>query len=144
MIEIKGKFNSAKIFTDNVEQEAIAQIIALCNQPFTQGQTIRMMPDIHAGSGCTVGTTMTITDKAVPNIVGVDIGCGMETVILKEKHIELQKLDKLIYRKIPSGFAISTKNKTLTTFLYRTHQPRKSRKKYRHSRRRKSLYRSRY
>lgn len=106
MIEIKGKFNSAKIFTDNVEQEAIAQIIALCNQPFTQGQTIRMMPDIHAGSGCTVGTTMTITDKAVPNIVGVDIGCGMETVILKEKHIELQKLDKLIYRKIPSGFAI--------------------------------------
>ena len=79
MIEINGKFNSAKIFTDNVEQEAIAQIIALCNQPFTQGQTIRMMPDIHAGSGCTVGTTMTITDKAVPNIVGVDIGCGMET-----------------------------------------------------------------
>lgn len=67
------------------------------------------MPDIHAGAGCTVGTTITITDKVVPNMVGVDIGCGMETVQIKEKHLELQKLDKLIYAKIPSGFAVREK-----------------------------------
>jgi len=106
MFEVKGKYNSAKIFTDVVEQEAIAQIILLCNQEFVQGSKIRLMPDIHVGAGCTVGTTMTIKDKIVPNLVGVDIGCGMETVKLKEKHIELQKLDKLIYDKIPSGFGI--------------------------------------
>lgn len=67
------------------------------------------MPDIHAGAGCTIGTTMTITDKIVPNLVGVDIGCGMETIKIKESHIELQKLDKLIYEKIPSGFNVREK-----------------------------------
>lgn len=67
------------------------------------------MPDIHAGAGCTIGTTMTISDKIVPNLVGVDIGCGMETVKIKEEHIELQKLDKLIYEKIPSGFDVREK-----------------------------------
>lgn len=67
------------------------------------------MPDIHAGAGCTIGTTMTITDKIVPNLVGVDIGCGMETIRIKEKHTELQKLDKLIYEKIPSGFNVREK-----------------------------------
>ena len=67
------------------------------------------MPDIHAGAGCTIGTTMTITDKVVPNLVGVDIGCGMETVKLKEKHLELQKFDKVIYQKIPSGFDVREK-----------------------------------
>lgn len=67
------------------------------------------MPDIHAGAGCTIGTTMTVTDKTVPNLVGVDIGCGMETAVIKEKHLELQKLDKLIYEKIPSGFQIREK-----------------------------------
>ena len=75
----------------------------------SQGQQIRIMPDVHAGAGCTIGTTMTITDKAVPNLVGVDIGCGMETVRLKEKYIEPQKLDKLIRAKIPSGFSIRSK-----------------------------------
>jgi RNA-splicing ligase RtcB len=64
------------------------------------------MPDVHAGAGCTIGTTMTITDKVVPNLVGVDIGCGMETIQINNKHIEVQKLDKLIYKKIPSGFNI--------------------------------------
>ncbi len=68
-----------------------------------------MMPDIHAGAGCTVGTTMTITQRVVPNLVGVDIGCGMETVRLREKHLQPQQLDKLIYQKIPSGFAIREK-----------------------------------
>jgi tRNA-splicing ligase RtcB len=64
------------------------------------------MPDVHAGAGCTIGTTMTISDKIVPNLVGVDIGCGMETVQISEKHIELEKLDKLIYEKIPAGMNI--------------------------------------
>ncbi len=109
MLEIKGKYNTAKIFTDIVDQESIAQIMLLCNQEITSGSKIRIMPDIHAGAGCTVGTTMTITDKVIPNLVGVDIGCGMELIKIKEKHIELQKLDKLIYQKIPSGFSIREK-----------------------------------
>ena len=109
MIELKGKYNEAKIFTDVVDEASIAQVMYLLNQEFVQGSRIRMMPDIHAGAGCTIGTTMTIQDKAVPNLVGVDIGCGMETVRIKEKHLELQKLDKLIYEKIPSGFQIREK-----------------------------------
>lgn len=106
MFEIQGKYGSAKIFAEIAEESAVAQILSLCNQPVSAGAKIRIMPDVHTGAGCTIGTTMTITDKAIPNLVGVDIGCGMETVKLKEKHIELQKLDKLIYRCIPSGFDV--------------------------------------
>lgn len=106
MIELKGKYNEAKIFTDTADDASIAQVILLLNQEFAAGSQIRLMPDIHAGAGCTIGTTMTITDKVVPNLVGVDIGCGIEVVRLWEKHIELQKLDELIYAKIPSGFSI--------------------------------------
>ena len=110
MIELKGKYNEAKIFTDVVDEASISQVLLLLNQEFIRDSKIRLMPDIHAGAGCTIGTTMTITDKIVPNLVGVDIGCGMETVRIKEKHIELQKLDKLIYEKIPSGFNIREKS----------------------------------
>ena len=106
MIEINGKHNTAKVFTDVVDEMSVKQITMLCDQAFTAGSRIRMMPDVHAGAGCTIGTTMTIGDKIVPNLVGVDIGCGMETVKLKERHIELQKLDKLIYEVIPSGFDV--------------------------------------
>ena len=109
MIELNGKYNTAKVFTDVIDSASVSQIIELCSQEFTVGEKIRMMPDVHAGMGCVIGTTMTITDKIVPNLVGVDIGCGMETVLIKEKHIELQQLDKLIYAKIPSGFAIRNK-----------------------------------
>lgn len=109
MIELKGKYNEAKIFTDVVDEASISQVLLLLNQEFASGSKIRLMPDIHAGAGCTIGTTMTITDKIVPNLVGVDIGCGMETIRIKEKHIELQKLDKLIYDKIPSGFNVREK-----------------------------------
>ena len=109
MIEIKGKYNEAKIFTDVVDSASIAQVQELCNQEFTAGSRIRLMPDIHAGKGCTIGTTMTIIDRAVPNLVGVDIGCGMETTRIREGRLELQKLDKLIYEKIPSGFSIRDK-----------------------------------
>lgn len=109
MLELKGKYGEAKVFTDVVDEASIAQVLLLLNQEFISGSRVRLMPDIHAGAGCTVGTTMTVTDKIVPNLVGVDIGCGMETVKIKEKHIELQKLDKLIYEKIPSGFKIRDK-----------------------------------
>ena len=75
MIEINGKYSTVKIFTDTVEHSALCQIEQITNQSFTEGQTIRIMPDVHAGVGCTIGTTMTIKDKIVPNLVGVDIGC---------------------------------------------------------------------
>jgi len=106
MITLNGKFNTAKVFTDIIDETAVSQIIELCCQPMSEGSKIRIMPDVHAGTGCTVGTTMTVNNKVIPNLVGVDIGCGMETVRLKETHIEPAKLDKLIYSKIPSGFSI--------------------------------------
>lgn len=106
MIELQGKFAAAKVFTDIVDNQSISQVINLLNQPYVEGCRVRMMPDIHAGSGCTIGTTMTITDKICPNLVGVDIGCGMETVCIEEKQLDLPKLDKVIRGNIPSGFAI--------------------------------------
>lgn len=106
MLEVTGKHNSAKIFTDNIEQEALSQIIELCNQEFCKDSKIRIMPDVHAGAGCTIGTTMTITDKVVSNLVGVDIGCGMCVSILKEKDIDLNRLDSVIRNFIPSGFDV--------------------------------------
>jgi RNA-splicing ligase RtcB len=110
LIELQGKYNTAKVFTDNIEQEAVSQIINLLNQEFVRGSQIRIMPDTHAGAGCTIGTTMTITDKVVPNLVGVDIGCGMETVLLKDTHVELQQLDKIIHEYIPAGFSTRSKS----------------------------------
>lgn len=109
MFELNGKYNTAKVYATIIDDDSSRQIIELCSQKFTEGEKIRIMPDVHAGAGCTIGTTMTVSDKIVPNLVGVDIGCGMETVRLKETHIELQKLDKLIYAKIPSGFNIRSK-----------------------------------
>jgi RNA-splicing ligase RtcB len=76
----------------------------LLEQPFMAGCKVRIMPDVHAGMGCTIGTTMTIADKVVPNLVGVDIGCGMETAVLKDKRVELSQLDKAIHAYIPAGF----------------------------------------
>lgn len=106
MREVHGKYNTAKIFTDVVDEVSINQIRQLCDQEFVSGSKIRLMPDVHAGAGCTIGTTMTITDKVVPNLVGVDIGCGMETVRIAEADIDLANLDRLIYERIPSGFEI--------------------------------------
>lgn len=110
MLILNGKYNSATVFTDIIDDDSIKQIIELCNQEFVKNETIRMMPDVHAGAGCTIGTTMTISSKRiVPNLVGVDIGCGMETAILKEKHIEPMKLDKIIRENIPMGFEMRNK-----------------------------------
>lgn len=108
MIEAKGTHNTAKIFTDQIDSTALEQIMELCNQPFVEGQTIRIMPDTHAGAGCTIGTTMTIEDKIVPNLVGVDIGCGMEVAILAQNKAELNfdQLDDAIRKHVPNGFSI--------------------------------------
>ena len=83
MFEIRGKVNTAVCYAKVVEEEAIEQIRRMCDYPMTEGSRIRIMPDVHAGSGCTIGTTMTIIDKAVPNVVGVDIGCGRQRSTLK-------------------------------------------------------------
>ena len=106
MFELQGKYASAKIFTDLADQNSISQVYNLLNQPYMEGSKVRMMPDIHAGAGCTVGTTITISDKVCPNLVGVDIGCGMEVAVLKETRFEPQQLDKVIRERIPSGFDV--------------------------------------
>ena len=105
MIEIKGKVNTALCYATVVEEEAIEQVRRMCDYPFTEGAKIRIMPDVHAGKGCTIGTTMTVVDKAVPNVVGVDIGCGMYTVNLGKADIDLEKLDEAAHY-IPSGMNV--------------------------------------
>lgn len=98
------------IYAETFEYEAYEQVKKLCNSEAYQNETIRIMPDAHAGKGCTVGTTMTITDKVTPNLVGVDIGCGMLTVILKDKDINLGRIDEVITNSIPSGFNVHEKS----------------------------------
>ena len=105
MFEIKGKINTAICYAKVVEDEAIEQIRRMCDYDFTENSKIRIMPDVHAGKGCTIGTTMTVTGKAVPNIVGVDIGCGMYTVNLGKDEIDLEKLDEAAHF-VPSGMNI--------------------------------------
>ena len=104
-IEINGKVNTAICYARVVEDEAIEQIRRMCDYIITEGSRIRIMPDVHAGKGCTVGTTMTINDKAVPNIVGVDIGCGMYTVSLGKADIDFEKVDEAAHY-IPSGMDV--------------------------------------
>ena len=101
-IEIKGRVNTAICYAKVVEDEAIEQIRRMCDYVITEGSKIRIMPDVHAGKGCTIGTTMTIKDKAVPNIVGVDIGCGMYTVKLGKVETDFEKVDEAAHY-IPSG-----------------------------------------
>jgi RNA-splicing ligase RtcB len=111
MIEIAGKYNVAKVFTNSLDDYSREQIERLCNQSFVEESTIRLMPDVHAGAGCTIGTTMTIKDKIVPNLVGVDIGCGMETLIINadnkaSKNFDPIRLDEIIHSNIPGGMDI--------------------------------------
>lgn len=106
MIEINGKYNKAICYTPELEEFAAEQIKAVCDREEFADCKIRIMPDVHAGKGCTIGTTMTITDKVVPGMVGVDIGCGMETVRVAEKEIDFEKLDVLIRSEVPSGMDI--------------------------------------
>jgi RNA-splicing ligase RtcB len=106
MIEVKGIYNKASCFCSHLDLSAEEQIREVCNREEFALSKIRIMPDVHAGMGCTIGTTMTVSDKIVPGMVGVDIGCGMEAVYLEEKEIDLDKLDNLIRRDVPSGFSI--------------------------------------
>ena len=103
MIEVKGNYNTAKLFTNTADEATIAQVTNLMNQPSVEGLKVRIMPDCHAGAGCVIGTTMTITDKVIPNLVGVDIGCGMLATKLKEKRIDLPKFDSISQAEIPAA-----------------------------------------
>ena len=105
MIEINGQFNTAICYTDTLEDTAYAQIQTVCNEEAFKESKIRIMPDVHAGKGCTIGTTMTIIDKVVPNMVGVDIGCGMYTVALGNVDIDLEKFDEAAHF-IPCGMNV--------------------------------------
>lgn len=105
MLEIKGKYATAICYAKVIEDEAIEQIKRMCDYELTEGSEIRIMPDVHAGKGCTIGTTMTIADKACPNVVGVDIGCGMYTVKLKNKELDFEKIDEACHF-IPSGMNV--------------------------------------
>ncbi len=102
MIEIVGKHNTAVCYTNELEPTAYAQIQSVCNEAAFKNSKIRIMPDVHAGKGCTIGTTMTIVDKVVPNMVGVDIGCGMYTVSLGKADINLAAFDEAAH-SIPCG-----------------------------------------
>lgn len=129
MKELHGRYGAAKIFTDLVESEATDQVRTLLNQEFVSGSKIRIMPDVHAGAGCTIGTTMTVHGKCCPNLVGVDIGCGMHTTLLelRNEEVDLQKLDRVIREYIPSGFNIRStphsyaKNLRLDELICREH-----------------------
>ena len=105
MLEIKGKVNTAICYATVIEEEAIEQIRRMCDYDFAAGSKVRIMPDVHAGKGCTIGTTMTVIDKAVPNVVGVDIGCGMYTVNLGNIEIDFEKLDEACHF-VPSGMNV--------------------------------------
>lgn len=102
MLEIKGKNNTAICYAKVIDDGAIEQIRRMCDYDLTKGSRIRIMPDVHTGKGCTIGTTMTVLDKACPNIVGVDIGCGMYTVKLADKMLDFEKIDEACHY-IPSG-----------------------------------------
>jgi len=109
MITIKGKNREAKIFTDNIEPEALHDLYKILCSPVAVNANIRIMPDVHKGKSFPIGTTMKIIDKVIPNGVSVDIGCGMLVQKLKDKHIELEKLDNIMHNVVPSGFAVNNK-----------------------------------
>ena len=102
MIEIKGKHNTAKCYVNALDDVAAEQILSVCDMEELADSKIRIMPDVHAGKGCTIGTTMTVKDKIVPAMVGVDIGCGMYTVSLGKVELDLERLDEVVHR-IPCG-----------------------------------------
>lgn len=125
MFEIKGKVNTAICFAKVIDDAAIEQIKQMCDYKLTEGCKVRIMPDVHAGKGCTIGTTMTVKDKVCPNIVGVDIGCGMYTVQLRQNELDFHKIDAVCHY-IPSGMnvwerkSILSREKMAEIFLERT------------------------
>lgn len=117
MIIIRGLYNTAVCYTPQLEQAAEGQIRAVCDWPEFADCKIRIMPDVHAGKGCTIGTTIAIRDKVVPGMVGVDIGCGMETVELAERELDFDKLDALIRREIPYGREVRSEPHPLNALI---------------------------
>lgn len=109
MKTVNGVYTSAKIFTDIIEEYAAAQIQMLCDNAAFEGCKIRVMPDVHPGKVGTIGFTSTVGEKILPNVVGIDIGCGVTLAKLKQKKAEFQKLDKVIREGIPSGFQVRKK-----------------------------------
>ena len=105
-MELKGKYGKAKVFTDILEDGAREQIEKLLDQDFVEGSDVRIMPDVHEGMGCVIGFTADMKDKVIPNIVGVDIGCGVITVELGDIDMDLSKLDDIVNKKIPSGSSV--------------------------------------
>ena len=105
-MEIRGKYNSALVMTDQVEEECISQIITLCNQEIFKDSQIRIMPDCHSGKGCVIGFTAKIKDKIIPNLVGVDISCSISTYKLNVKEVDFEQLDQVIRKYIPSGMSV--------------------------------------
>ncbi|MBP3752279.1 MAG: RtcB family protein, partial [Pyramidobacter sp.] len=114
---IQGRWNTAKSFAATLDSRAEEQIRTVCDSPYFADCKIRIMPDVHAGKGCTIGTTMTLTNKVVPGMVGVDIGCGMETVRIAEKQLDCPALDALIRRRIPCGRDVRTSPHELTDLI---------------------------
>ena len=117
MLQLEGKYNTAKVYADNIDNSTISQIISILNIESFKNSIIRFMPDCHAGKGCTVGTTMTIHDKVVPNIVGIDIGCGVSAIKLKETRIDLPSLDSIIKKYVPSGASANKQAKVVNNEL---------------------------
>ena len=114
LTEIKGAYGSVKVFTTSnkdtaIDRYALAQLQLLCDDPVSIGSTIRVMPDVHPGKVCTIGLTMTVTDRILPNLIGIDIGCGVSIVKLNNARMDHQKLDRIIRENIPAGSSIRNK-----------------------------------
>lgn len=108
IMTLRGSKNKAKIFTHNVEETAIGQVIGMLNEPITENTTVAIMPDVHAGAGSTIGTTIRLPEnkadwKVCPNVVGVDIGCSMRAIRIKDDNTDLEKLDQVVNEKVPAG-----------------------------------------
>ncbi len=114
MFDLEGRYAAARVFASACDGVTAAQIRNLLDQPCVRGAKIRIMPDCHAGAGCVIGTTMTVTDKVIPNLVGVDIGCGMLAVRLKESRINLPEFDSVSQAEVPSGMRMRSKPHSLS------------------------------
>ena len=106
MLEIKGQYETAIVYTDDIEEAAVSQILHLMDQPFSAGTHPRFMPDVHAGKGYTVGTTMLVKEKICPNLIGVDIGCGMHVSELPRPIKDLEQFDKIVREAVPAGMNV--------------------------------------
>lgn len=98
-----------KIFTDDIDEKAVGQIYTLLAQPAFKDAKVRIMPDVHAGAGCVIGFTANLGDKVIPNVVGVDLNCGMHVIELGKIDIDVRALDEFIKKNIPAGFSVNEK-----------------------------------